>query len=77
MDNPDDRSRPRLGPRQVARLVVPVFVASTLVMAIGLLLVVAHHRSVGLIIIVAGAVGGFLVRAWLMIRSQQGPRPLR
>jgi hypothetical protein len=45
-------------------------------MAIGLLFVVTHHRTIGLLIVIAGAVGGFAVRAWLMIRSQQGPRPL-
>jgi hypothetical protein len=75
MDDPaDDPPRPLPGPRQVARIVLPVFAASTLVMVVGVVLALTHHRSIGLVLVVVGAVGGFAVRARLMIRSQQGPR---
>jgi O-antigen/teichoic acid export membrane protein len=74
-DQPDDQPHQVPGIRQVARLVVPVFVASMVVIVIGVLLVVTHHHTLGLVVVVFGAVVGFAVRAWLVIRSQQSRRP--
>ena len=73
MDNPADDRPP--GARQVARLLLPIFAASTLVMVIGVILALAHHRTAGFIVVAIGAVGGFVVRARIMIRSQVGRRP--
>ena len=76
-DQPDDQPRQLPGPRQVLRLVLPVFAASVLVMVVGLLLAINHHRTIGVVLIAVGAMAGFAVRAQLVLRSQQGPRPRR
>jgi hypothetical protein len=41
---------------------------------VGVVFDLAHHRTIGIILVVIGAVGGFFLRAGLMLRSQQGPR---
>jgi hypothetical protein len=69
----DADAPPPPGGRQVLRLVAPVFVASALVVVVGLLLIAHHHSSIGVALVVVGAIGGFAVRARLVIRSQQGP----
>jgi hypothetical protein len=74
-DASEDFPRPPLRPRQVFRLVLPVFAASILVMVIGVILVVTHHRTPGIIVFVIGVIGGFAVRARLLFRAQQGRRP--
>jgi uncharacterized membrane protein len=71
----DDRPRRSPGPGHVVRLLMPAFAASTVVVLIGVVLAGSHHRTLGVILIVVGAVGGLAVRAWLMLRDQQGRRP--
>jgi hypothetical protein len=58
-------------PREVARLLLPAFAASTLVILVGILLIVEHHRSLGFVLVMVGLLGGFGVRAWLMLRDQR------
>jgi hypothetical protein len=75
MDDPGDDQRPlRPGPRDILRLVLPVFGATALVVAVGIVLILTHHRTLGTILVGIGAIGGFAVRAWLVWRTQQGPR---
>ena len=72
MDEFDRDARPRSpSPRQVARLLLPAFAASALVVVVGVVLVLVHHRTIGVILVVIGAVGGFFLRAALMLRSQR------
>ncbi len=66
---------PAPSPRQVLRLVLPVFAASTLIVVLGVILDLAHHRTIGIVLVVIGAVGGFFLRTALMYRNQQGRRP--
>jgi hypothetical protein len=74
-DIPGDGPRRSSAPGHVVRLLMPVFAASILVVLVGVILARSHHRTIGVVLIVVGAVGGFAVRAWLMIRDQQGRRP--
>jgi hypothetical protein len=64
-----------LRPAVVLRVVLPAFVASTLVALIGVVLVLTGHRTVGLVIIAVGALGGLVVRMRLVTRAQQQRRP--
>jgi hypothetical protein len=71
----DDVPRRSSRPGHVLRLLAPAFAASIVVVLVGVFLARSHHRTLGVVLIVVGAIGGFAVRAWLMIRDQQGPRP--
>jgi hypothetical protein len=53
-------------------LVLPSFAATAVCAVVGLVLIVLHHRAIGVVILVIGAVGGFLFRMRLMWRAQQG-----
>lgn len=59
------------------RLVLPAFVVSTVVAAIGVVLVLVGQRTVGLVLVVVAAVGGLLFRARLVMRAELGQRPPR
>lgn len=54
---------------------MPIFALSTLMMGVGILLVVTHHRTIGIVVFVIGAVGGFGLRARLVMRAQHERRP--
>jgi hypothetical protein len=49
---------------------------STLVILVGIGLFVEHHRTIGVVIVGIGVIGGFGLRAWLMLRDQQRRRLL-
>lgn len=66
---------PPLRPREVLRLVLPAFAASTVVAATGVALVLVGHRTVGLILVVIAAVGGLFYRARVLLRAQQRGQP--
>jgi len=75
MSGPDDTQHGLVtGARQVVRLLLAAFVASAAVMLVGALLAVEHHRTAGIVVFAVGAVGGFAVRARLMVRRQRGQK---
>jgi hypothetical protein len=64
-----DRRSP--GARETLRLILPSFVVSVVLVVIGIVLINDHHRGIGLVLVVIGAAGGFLVRMRLMLRARR------
>jgi uncharacterized membrane protein len=72
-DQGPDQTQPRRpNGREALRLVLPSFAVTAVCAVVGLVLIVLHHRAIGVVILVIGAVGGFLFRMRLMWRHQQG-----
>jgi hypothetical protein len=53
------------------RMLLPSFILSTVLVVVGIILVLAHHRGVGLFLVVVAAATGFVVRMRLMLRSRR------
>jgi hypothetical protein len=66
----DDRPPLPLRPGEVLRLILPAFIGSTAVAVVGLVLILTHHRTVGIVLVVIAAVGGLAFRAALVYRAQ-------
>jgi Flp pilus assembly protein TadB len=60
-----------LGGRETMRMLLPSFIFSSLLVVVGIILVLAHHRGIGLFLIVVAAAAGFVVRMRLMLRSRR------
>jgi hypothetical protein len=60
-----------LGGRETMRMLLPSFLLSTVLVVVGIILVLAHHRGVGLFLVVVAAAGGFVIRMRLMLRSRR------
>jgi len=72
-DDGADQSQPRRpNGREALRLVLPSFAVTAVCVVVGLVLIVLHHRGIGLAVVVIGAAGGFVFRMRLMWRQQQG-----
>jgi hypothetical protein len=67
----DDPVRPPMTPRQVLRLLAPTFLASAVLCVVGIVLVVNHHRTLGIALLLVGAGVGMIVRMRLMMRAQR------
>jgi hypothetical protein len=74
-DDPSGRYPSPLRPGEVLRLVLPAFVASTVVAAAGVVLVLSGQRTVGFVLVVIAAVGGIFWRARVVLRAQQRRLP--
>jgi hypothetical protein len=59
------------GGRETMRMLLPSFVVSAVLVVVGIVLVLAHHRSIGLFLMVLAAAVGFVVRLRLMLRAQR------
>lgn len=63
-----------LSAKRVLRIVLPSFLASTALAVAGVVLFVVGQRTIGLVLVIVGAVGGLAVRARLVYRAQMGGR---
>jgi Flp pilus assembly protein TadB len=66
----DDEEGPP-GGRETMRMLLPSFIFSTVLVVVGVILVLAHHRGIGLFLVVVAAASGFVVRMRLMLRSRR------
>ena len=71
----DDPPGAALSPERVLRIVAPSFIASIALAVAGVVLFVSGYRTVGLVLVVAAAVGGLAVRARLVYGAEIGGRP--